>query len=67
MDVSNWTPAQWLNLAMFALGSLAVAGWWQDFVTPQHSAAVTGGLVWLSSLLNFVLTGKATPAAPPTV
>jgi hypothetical protein len=67
--MTNLSATQWLNLGVFALGSLAMAGWWQELLAPQYAAAASGGLIWASSLLNFALTGKATPAvvaAAPT-
>lgn len=60
----NFTPTQWANLAMFAVSSLAMAGWWQDMVTPQHAAVVSGALLWIGSILNFAMTGKVAAPAP---
>ncbi len=52
------STAQWINIGIFALSSLAMTGWWQSFYTPEHAVAVSGGLLWISSLMNFVFTGK---------
>lgn len=65
IDLKNMSAAQWLNVVIFAIGSLAMAGWWQDFVSPSIAVAISGALTWVSSLLNFVLTGKAPSSTPP--
>ncbi len=68
IDFKNWTVATWLNVAMLALASLGAAGWWMDLVSNVKIAtAVSGGLLWASSLLNLVLNGKATAPAAPEV
>jgi len=53
--------AQWLNLAAFALSSLALASWWQDLVTAKTAAELVGGLNWVVSVMNFVLHGMPAP------
>lgn len=52
---------QWLNVLAFFLSGLAMAGWWQDFMTPQHAAAVVGLTNLVVSTLNFVLHGMPGP------
>ncbi len=62
LDVKSWTLATWLNVAMIVLASLAGAGWWNGFFkgSPDTVTAVSGALLWLSSVLNLILNGKAT-------
>lgn len=52
---------QWLNVLAFFLSGLAMAGWWQDFMTPQHAAAAVGLTNLVVSTLNFVLHGMPGP------
>jgi small neutral amino acid transporter SnatA (MarC family) len=64
-DFKNYTVVQWMNLGMFMMTSLAGAGWFMDFFDPIVAARVAGGLLWLASGLNFMMTGKAEmPVAP---
>lgn len=71
MDPRNYTFVQWMNIAILVLGSAASAAFWQDFMSASHSAAVSGGLVWVAGLLNILVGGTkaVAPAAPvaPTV
>lgn len=60
------TPLQWVNTGIFALFSLAGAGWWTNLLTPDHAAIVANGLGWAGSVLNFVLTGNTKTTTTPT-
>lgn len=67
IDFKNWTASTWMNVAMLALASLGAAGWWMDLMpSPKVGTAISGGLLWASSLLNLVLNGKATAPVVPT-
>ena len=60
IDFKSWTLATWLNVAMIVLASLAGAGWWTDFISDTKIVtAVSGGLLWVSSVLNLLLNGTA--------
>lgn len=58
VDYKNWTVSQWLGVAGFALTSLAGAAWFVGLFDPKIAAAVSGGLAYLASVINFVI-GKA--------
>ncbi len=58
MNPINYTPTQWLNVAAFALASLATGGWWTDMLDPKVTAFVTGGITYVVTVLNFMLSGK---------
>ncbi len=65
LDFKSWTVATWMNVAMIVLASFAGAGWWTDLLPDTKAVtAVSGAALWLSSLLNLILNGKATA---PTV
>jgi hypothetical protein len=65
-DFKNYTTVQWMNLGMFMVTSLAGAGWFMDMFDPIVAARVAGGLLWLASGLNFLMTGKV-PEMPAPV
>lgn len=54
----TWTWVQWVNFVSFVIFSLAGASWWTAMVSPEAVASVVGGLGWLASILNFMVTGK---------
>lgn len=63
-NFKDWTAAQWISVAMFVTVTLATAGWWQDVVDVKTASTISGALVWVGSVLNFLLTGKM-PDLPP--
>lgn len=52
---------QWLNVLAFFLSGVAMASWWQDYMTPQHAASVVGMTNLVVSTLNFILHGMPSP------
>lgn len=54
---------QWLSLIAFILSGLAMASWWQDFLTAKQVAAVVGVMNLTVSALNYVLHGMPAPAS----
>ena len=65
--LENMTPARWIAVGHIAIVSLAGAGFWQDLVDVKTAAAISGGLVWVGSILQFVMTGKVPAATEPPV
>ena len=55
MDFSNWTAVNWINVAVFALTSLAGAGWFMEMFSSDVAVKVAGGMLYVSSILNFML------------
>lgn len=64
MNPKDYTVTQWMNIVAFALASLATGGWWTDFLSPQTAAFATGGLAYIVSLLNFMVSGPTVPKPP---
>jgi opacity protein-like surface antigen len=54
---------QWLNIAAFFLSALAMASWWQDFLSAKQAAAAAGSMNLVVSTINYVLHGMPAPVA----
>lgn len=52
---------QYLAVAAFALSSLALASWWQDWLSAKEAATAVGALNWVVAVMNFVLHGSPAP------
>jgi hypothetical protein len=58
------SATQWLNVAAFALSSLAIGAWWQELLAPNTATVVAHGITWAVTVINFISAGAAVTAPP---